>query len=84
VPLSWEWLLGLALVLLGSVLLALGRWRREASGGGWIGVDRLPGAQSGSAAAMPDYRTEPLKHSGSARSTARRYQGPSGLRRPRC
>ena len=41
-PLSWEWLLGLALVLLGSVLLALGRWRRLVSGEGWLGFVGLP------------------------------------------
>ena len=83
-PLSWEWLLGLALVLLGSALLALGRWRREVSGAGWLGLARLPRARSGFATAMPDYPTEPLKTSASAGSTVRRNQGPSGLRRPRC
>jgi hypothetical protein len=71
-------------VLLGSVLLALGRWRREVSGGGWLGLVGLPRARSGFATAMPNYPTEPLKPSASARGTGRRNQGPNGLRRPRC
>jgi hypothetical protein len=83
-PLSWEWFLGLVLVLLGSALLALGRWRREVGSAGWLGLVRLPRARSGFATAMPDYPTEPLKPSASARNTARRNQGPIGLRRPRC
>ncbi len=82
--LSWEWLLGLVLVLLGSGLVALGRWRRVVDGAGWFGLARLPRARSGSARALPSYRTEPLKPSVSARSTVRRNQGPIGLRRPRC
>ena len=83
-PLAWEWLLGLALVLLGSVLLALGRWRREVSGEGWLGLVGLSRTRSDFATATPDYQTESRELPASARSTVRRNEGPNVLRRPRC
>jgi hypothetical protein len=83
-PLSSEWLLGLGLVLLGSVLLALGHWRREVSGRGWLGLVGLPRARSGFANAMPDCQTEAVLPPAPARSTVRPNQGPDRLRRPRC
>jgi hypothetical protein len=58
-PLAWEWLFGLALVLLGSMLLALPRWRREFSGAGWLRHARLPRARAGFATAALDYPAEP-------------------------
>jgi hypothetical protein len=65
-PLAWEWLFGLALVLLGSMLLALPRWRREFSGAGWLRHARLPRARAGFATAALDYPAEPPKTSPAA------------------
>jgi hypothetical protein len=82
-PLSWEWLLGLVLVLLGSALVALGRRRHEGTGVGWFGLVRLPHADSRYAAA-PDYPTELSRSSVAAPAAVRPDGGPKGLRRPRC
>ena len=65
-PLAWEWLFGVALVLLGSMLLALPRWRREFSGAGWLRHARLPRARAGLATAALDYPAEPPKTSPAA------------------
>ena len=84
-PLSSEWLAGLALVLLGSVLLTLGRWRREGGGGGWLGLVGSPPARSGFATAMPEYPAKPLKPSASAAQYGSDgIKDQTGLRRPRC
>ena len=46
-PLLWEWLGALVLVLLGSALLAIGRWQRVVRPAGWLGVARAPGQHHG-------------------------------------
>jgi len=82
--LAWEWLLGLVLVLLGSVLLALGRWRREVGAAAWIGLARLPQARAGFATATPDHLTEPREPSDSVRNwwqpTSRKIRSLSAAR----
>jgi hypothetical protein len=83
-PISSEWLLGLALVLLGSALFFLGRWRRGVSGAAWVGLARLPLVRPSSTTAMPHDTAEPPTSSVTARSMIRRNQGLKGLRRPRC
>ncbi len=45
--LSWEWLIGLLMVLLGSAVVVIGRWRHRVSGAGWVGVAQPPWLRPG-------------------------------------
>ena len=70
-PLSWEWFIGLILVLLGSALLVLGRWQRGVSGAVCLGVARSPQCRLGFTTAARDDPTEPAKLGATARWTIR-------------
>ncbi len=82
-PLSWEWFIGLILVLLGSALLVLGRWQRGVSGAVCLGVARLPQCRLGFTTAARDDPTEPAKLGATVRRTIRNSRRSNSRRRPR-
>ncbi len=77
-PLSYEWLFGLLMLVLGSAVVIIGRWRRGTGGGRRLEVAQSPRWHAGPSRAALGYRRE----QGTSGSTSARTTR-SGRRRPR-
>jgi hypothetical protein len=69
--LTWEWFIGLVLILLGSMLLALGGWHRRLGRVGWLGGPSSPNERPGFAPRAGHHATEPGKSDAMASRTIR-------------
>jgi hypothetical protein len=74
--LSWEWLIGLVMVLLGSAIVVIGRWRRRVSDALSLGVVQSPSWRPGQATAAPYDATEPTRPRSPLGWTSRKSRRP--------
>ena len=75
-PLTWEWLFGLLMVLLGSPMVLVGRMRRGLAGKGHLEVAAVPNQSAAVVETAPRHLTEQGRAGSFRQWTTRRSRGP--------
>ena len=75
-PLTWEWLFGLLMVLLGSAMVLVGRMRRGLAGKGHLEVAAVPDQSAAVVETAPRHLTEQGRAGSFRQWTTRRSRGP--------